>query len=492
MPNGGISRRVIVKFLDSVDLPYEDGAEAHVIRRGIGPWAELAQRFPGIRLNRLFTVLPPTRIADLAAQAARRDRRYRPSNLLTYFVIDSPGNADPEELAAALQRWEQVQEAYIDPLDQSPAPPTTNPFFKDQTYLNPPATAAPPAPQGAIDAKFAWLQPGGTGDKQKIIDLERGADLSQEDIVGLGIDPPLYGINNSDFFDQIHGAQVLCLIAAQDNSKGIIGIAFGVEEVKYTCQVIDAAGHVDRPNAVMAAIQHFTQPGEDPVGRVLLLEVQLSPANDGVSLKDVNNTVWDEMPMETTLADYDAIRLATGLGIVVVEAAGNGNHNLDQFQQKSSGQFVLRRVGGRDDSGAILVGGSTPNFPYKRAVSLGEGSCFGSRVDCFAWADDVMTFDPFANSGYASSFDGTSSASAIVAGAALLVQGAVQAKTGSRLGPADLRALLADTAPNGNTPSNNPAADQIGVMPNLKYILLTKLGIGDDVAPSTPESVNIR
>jgi serine protease len=490
MPYGDISRRVIVKFQDTVNLPYEDGAEGHVIRLGIGPWAELAQRFPGIRLNRLFTALPPERIAALVSQGARRDRRYRPSNLFSYFVIDAPSQADPEELAAALRGWREVQEAYIDPLDKSPAPPNTNPFYKDQIYLKPPATAAPPAPQGAIDAEFAWLQPGGTGEKQRIIDLERGADLGQEDIAGLTIAPPLHGINNPDFFDQIHGAQVLCMIAAQDNSKGIIGIAYGVEEVKYTCQVIDSAGHVDRPNAVMAAIDHFTPPGEDPVGRVLLLEVELGPANDGVSLKDVNGTVWDEMPMETTLADYEAIRLATALGIVVVEAAGNGNHNLDQFQQLSSGQFVLRRTGGRDDSGAILVGGSTWKFPYKRAVFFGEGSCFGSRVDCFAWAENVMTFDPFASSGYSSSFDGTSSASAIVAGAALLLEGVVQARTGSRLGPAELRALLADTTPNGNTPSNNPAVDQIGVMPNLKYIIQNMLE--DTVGPSAPGSVSVR
>jgi Subtilase family len=251
--------------------------------------------------------------------------------------------------------------------------------------------------------------------------------------------------------------------------------------------VIDSAGHVDRPNAVMKAIDHFTPLGEDPVGRVLLLEVELGPANDGVSLKDVTGTVWDEMPMETTLADYTAIRLATAVGIVVVEAAGNGNHNLDQFQQQSSGQFVLRRTGGRDDSGAILVGGSTWKFPYQRAVFFGEGSCFGSRVDCFAWAENVMTFDPFASSGYSSSFDGTSSASAIVAGAALLLQGVIQKKIGSRLDGVALRALLADTTPNGNTPSNNPAVDQIGVMPNLKYIIQQKL-----VAPSSPGSVSVR
>ena len=121
------------------------------------------------------------------------------------------------------------------------------------------------------------------------------------------------------------------------------------------------------------------------MGRVLLLEVQLGSTNDGVSLQDVNGNVWEAMPMETTLADYEAIRLATGLGIVVIEAAGNGDHNLDQFKQQSSGQFVLARPGGRADSGAIIVGGSESAFPYKRKVNFPgiDGSCFGTRVDCF-------------------------------------------------------------------------------------------------------------
>lgn len=494
MPNGHITRRVIVKFHDTVDIPYEDGAERHVVRLGIGPWTELEQRFKGIRLDRLFTVMPPARIDELVKRARERGGRYQPANLLSYFVIDSPAGVDPRQIVAALRQrdWEQVEEAYVDPLDKSPAPPNTNPFFAQQTYLKPPATAAPPAPQGAIDAEFAWTQPGGTGTDQKIVDLERGAKLDQEDIVGRNIGPQLHGINNPDFFDQLHGAQVLCIVAAMDNAKGVIGIAHGVQEVKYTCQVIDAAGHVDRPNAVLAAINHFTLPGEDPVGRVLLLEVELGPTNDPISLTDVNGNQWNGMPMETALADYDAIRLATGLGITVVEAAGNGNNDLDTFQQSGSGQFVLRRPGGRVDSGAIMVGGSTSDFPYQRLdMGFAGGSCFGSRLDCFAWAENVMTYQNFFGfETYTSDFDGTSAASAIVAGAALLVQGIAQVKLGHRLDAEELRALLADTAPGGNTRSNNPSVDRIGVMPNLKHIIQNKLG--DTVAPSAPTGIGIR
>jgi len=492
VPNSKIPRRVVVKFRDGVDIPYEDGAERHLDRLGIGLWGELAQRYPGARFDRLYKVVSPERITGLVAQAARRGDRYRTSNLLSYFVVEAPPGTDPSALAAALRTWPQVQEAYVDPLDSAPGPSGTNPSMPGQTYLKPPATAAPPAPQGAIDAEFAWRQPGGTGVNQKIVDLERGAKLDQDDIVGRSIAPRLYGIDNPDTKDRLHGAQVLCIVAAVDNNTGIVGIAYGLQEVRYTCQVLQD-GSVDRPNAVMAAINYFTQPGEDPVGRVLLLEVQLGSQNDGISLEDVNGVFWEGMPMETSLADYDAIRLASGLGIVVVEAAGNGDHNLDQFKQKSSGQFVLARSGGRPDSGAIMVGGSTSNFPYKRKVIAAgvQGSCFGSRVDCFAWSENVMTYQATqpGEDLYSTNFGGTSAASAIVAGAALLVEGAAQAKTGGRLGPAELRALLADTTPNGNTPSNNPAMDQIGVMPNLKYIL-QKLGIG--VPPSSPSNVDVR
>jgi serine protease len=465
-----------------VILPYEDGAEQHVIRLGVGPWAELAETFEGVRLQRLFTAMPPGRIGELVARATNRDRRYRASNLLTYFVINVPAGLDPEALADALAEWPHVETAYVDPLDASPGPTGTNPAYPLQKYLKPPATSAPPAPQGAIDAEFAWAQAGGDGAGQKFADLERGATLNQEDIAAHNVQM-LYGINSASPSDRLHGAKVLCVVAGVDNDRGVVGIAYGLSEVTYTCQVVTAGGTVDRPDAVLAAIQHFTQPGESPVGRVLLLEVELGAANDLISLKDVNNVVWTGMPMETALADYEMIRLATALGIVVVEAAGNGNHDLDLFQQKSSGQFVLRRTGGRDDSGAIMVGGSTSDYPYDRAIVGTQGSCFGSRVDCFAWAFSVATYDGGVDvtgkDTYSAVFGGTSAASAIVAGAALLVQGAAEATLGHRLDPAESRALLAD--PNINTPSHTPAVDRIGVMPNLKRILQDSLGIAPDV-----------
>src|SRR5438445_13821104 len=127
MPNGDIRRRVVVKFRDAVNLPYEDGAERHVVRLGVGPWTELAQRYQGVRLNRLFTVISPERIGQLVSRASDRERHYSAPNLLSFFVIDAPGGVDPKALAAALRAWPQIEEAYIDPLDSSPALTGRNP-----------------------------------------------------------------------------------------------------------------------------------------------------------------------------------------------------------------------------------------------------------------------------------------------------------------------------------------------------------------------------
>lgn len=487
MPNSEIPRRVVVKFRDAVVLPYEDGAEQHLTRLGIGPWTQLAHRFSGIRLDRLFTVVPPERIGELIAQATDRDRQYRPPNLLSYFVIDAPAGLDPVALAAALREWPQVEAAYVDPLDASPAPTGLNPEYVQgrQIYLRPPATTSLPTAQGAIDAEFAWAQAGGTGTLQKFVDLERGANLDQEDIVIRNIQK-LYGLNDPNAAgDRLHGARVLCVVAGVDNDIGVVGIAYGVTEVTYTSQVIalgSGPGTVNRPDALLAAIQHFTQTNEVPFGRVLLLEVQLGPANDLSSLTDVHGVVWNQMPMETALADFEMIRLATALGLIVIEAAGNGNNNLDLFQEASGGKFILSRDHPADfkDSGAIMVGGSTANYPYDPAVpdqfGVIQHTCFGSRVDCFAWAEKV---DTCATVGYASTFGGSSAASAIVAGAALLVQGVAEATLTRRLSPAEMRALLAE--PSINTHSKNYGVDKIGVMPNLRRILQDGLGVAPDV-----------
>ena len=103
-------------------------------------------------------------------------------------------------------------------------------------------------------------------------------------------------------------------------------------------------------------------------------------------------------------------------------------------------------------------------------------SNFGTRVHCYAWGEQVVTtdyhvFNPFnaytMPCGPHAPFDGTSSAAAILAGAALAVQGMAHATRGCRLAPEAVRAILSD--PDNGTASA-PGA-QIGVMPDLRKII---------------------
>lgn len=79
---------------------------------------------------------------------------------------------------------------------------------------------------------------------------------------------------------------------------------------------------------------------------------------------------------------------------------------------------------------------------------------------------------------YTSNFRGTSSASPIIAGAAVSIQGIANEHLGKAYTPKELRAILSN--PNTGTKSNNPSSDKIGVLPDLKAIL-SNLGFNSDL-----------
>lgn len=434
--------RVIVKFRDYVELPYEDRAEEYIRKFQLGPWDQLVKEFPGISLRRLYTVLSTEGIRALVDKAIELDQTYRPPNFLTYFVIDCPSDIGDEALAKALSSWKIVQEAYI---DQPAEDPTVNasddPRSANQGYLN----AAP----GGINARYAWLSAGGDGAGQRIIDLEQGWTLNHEDLVAHGASI-LFGtlVNTSRF----HGTAVLGEITASDNTVGVVGIVPNVASIN----VVSHSGSTSNiPNGILATIIQLD------FGNVLLLEVQINL-----------------LPCETVPACFDAIRLATALGIVVVEAGGNGATDLDTFTDASGRQVLNRGSVDFKDSGAIMVGAASSTVPHSRL----NFSNLGSRIDCYAWGENVDTSASDTSGSttlYTSTFNGTSSASPIITGAALAVQGEAQANLGFRFSPKRLRAILSNPAT--GTLSSNPAVDRIGVMPDLQSIISTMLQLAPDI-----------
>ena len=85
--------------------------------------------------------------------------------------------------------------------------------------------------------------------------------------------------------------------------------------------------------------------------------------------------------------------LASANGIIVIEAAGNGNASLDTWVDAGGLQRLDRADADFRDSGAIMVGSCASALPHNRYVGCGVGcgSNYGSRIDCFAWGENITT-----------------------------------------------------------------------------------------------------
>jgi hypothetical protein len=119
-----------------------------------------------------------------------------------------------------------------------------------------------------------------------------------------------------------------------------------------------------------------------------------------------------------------------------------------------------------------MVGACTSAVPHAKVAS----SNFGSRIDCCAWGENILTtgnrVTPDANDAFWSGpfFDGTSGASPIIAGLCLLIQDLqllLNPKPGQlgRMGPGTMRFVLANAA------NGTPVSGSIGSMPDAAKII---------------------
>jgi hypothetical protein len=250
-------------------------------------------------------------------------------------------------------------------------------------------------------------------------------------------------------------------MVADDNAVGVAGTASAASPVVCSSHFdpgLDANGFV--ADAVVAGIGAL-----DP-GDVMLIEVQIA-----------------FRPAEVIDDAFDAIRLASALGLVVCAAAGNGSANLDAFTTPGGAQVLNPVSPDFRDSGAILVGACLSPLPHNRKAA----SNFGARLDCFAWGEDVVTtgYGTLDDGGgdpdreYAADFQNTSAATPIVAGAALVVQSVHASATGARLSPMQMRDILSN--PLTGTAQGGGVAGNIGIMPDLRAILDGNLGLVADV-----------
>jgi hypothetical protein len=314
---------------------------------------------------------------------------------------------------------------------------------------------------------------------------------------------------------------MLGIVCGVDNEAGIVGIAPNVSSVyissrvlspDVTDQYLETLSYAD---AILAAADQM------PPGGVMLLPLQTDGRRESVGGK----LYVQHVPVEVEPATFDAIEHATSLEVIVVEAAGNGvavkendkwvnpdpndeqigGVDLDELKD-INGKYVLNRdkQGHFKDSGAIMVGAALAeavprDLPraHNRAdrrynvlfsPSAGTGSNYGSRVDCYAWGQKVFTAatvlpgkppNPPPPERRYRTVPATSAASAIIAGAALCVQGVHQEWKGRPLTPEEMRAALSN--PDTGTPQATEVPGKIGVMPDLKRVIQA---FGDNPPPA--------
>jgi hypothetical protein len=436
---------VVVKIADAIPVALAQGESLSIAQLselagalGASPVVEeLLALFPDLVLTRLFDTLSPDEMQQLVAEAAKADRSYVAPSFEHFLEVECPPDFDTGPLVAAFNLWLGVVEtAYTETISEdAQVVGTTNPDFGRQEYLQ-------PGPVG-VGAQSAWAQ-GLDGSGVRLIDIEHAWLESHED---LPVTPLLAGINRTT--SRGHGAGVLGVIAAIDNAVGVVGLSPNVSIRRLGVQ---DAGRTPGETAERVASKIALAASRLSAGDILLLEIQ---GGGG--------------PIERTFAIFEAIKVATAKGIIVVEAAGNGGHDLDTLIDERGLRGLARSIPSEfRNSGAILVGGCRGLVPHTRL-----GSCFGSRIDCYAWAESVWTTghpDPVTPTSYFN-FSGTSSAAAIIAGVCALVQHAQRSLIGSgtsTLRPAEMQRIVSAEA---NGTRSLLISDAIGVMPDLAKIL---------------------
>lgn len=394
----------------------------------------------------------------LELEARARQSELPPLRSLTsYWKIDARRHGQRlDAVIDALRSAPGVGAAYADLAGSDPVVNAADDTYAGQQgYLD-------AAPDG-IDARWAWTQPNGEGAGIGVIDMEQGWFLTHEDYTTKA--PTIVVGDNRDGVGTYvgnHGTAVLGEMIADDNTEGVVGIAPSAGPVNCASHYNASTGTTGNvADAVLGAIVNLN------AGDALLIEYQTS-----------------FLPAEIVDESFDAIRLASALGIVVYEAAGNGNNNLDTYTDPGgAGQILNRTSPNYRESGAIMIGASVDEVPHERA----SFSNFGTRIDCYAWGESVVTcgygsLDAGGGNNdqtYADDFGGTSSATPIVAGAGMIVQGMHAANTGARLSPMQMRAVLSNPAT--GTAQGTNVAGAIGVMPNLRAIIENTLGLTSDV-----------
>lgn len=371
---------------------------------GIAPILARAGRAEWLR----FSDVSEGKLDEMAVRgtALSGEEIYNLNNIYRLRVV-GPGASpvDVWQLSRDLEALPGVLSARPVPLPMpAPIPPNYQP---SQNYEDPAAAV----PTG-VDAEYAWTRTGGTGTGVTVCDIEYSWNYNHNDVTkafGSQIN-----VNVVDpFSDTNHGTAVVGELVSDDNGWGTKGVCYGAN-LKTCGSYYGLPGPSWNVAGAIALAASVMGPGD-----VILLEQQWDYTG-GAGYVPVEWWTNVTPNPQTQNAVWMAIKNATANRIHVVEAGGNGNMDTNL-------------LGWTTDSGAIIVGagGAYPGgaFPQGNLERLSFSS-YGSRFHMQGWGENVVTTGygnlysaEGVNRWYTNSFNGTSSASPIVAGAVACIQG---------------------------------------------------------------------
>lgn len=455
---------VIVKFRNDVRLPYIDNLEDYLVKNNLAPWEQLIEQFPGISIQRIYVTISPDIVQKLENSGFSNVPVLERPNLLKYYRIQSPAETDREALAEVVKTWDITQFTYVPlALDIADVPRATAIAQSSQIHLD----SAP----GSIGAEEAWATTDADGRNMKFVDLERGWYLNHQNFIDPGTSNTVFSAPDpasqpSQLNTEMgHGASVLGTVAAPDFGHYTIGIAF--RSIGQVISINRTNGQENIHEAMLKAVDFLDE------GDVILIEAQAI---------DSAQRFW---PVEINTLEFNEISTVTANKRVIIEAAGNGKsssvkdepgNNLDSISVLDRKHLDFK------DSGAIMVGSAVHTNPHSKMLrtDANRETNFGNRVDCYAWGEKIRAPGGGSSTGYDISFGSTSGASAMIAGAALIVQGLAKANqkgdnANKTFSPLRLRAILADSV------YGTPSTDPIGSMPDLVKIIDNCLHLGPDL-----------
>ncbi|WP_293083303.1 S8 family serine peptidase, partial [Moorena sp. SIO3H5] len=300
---------------------------------------------------------------------------------------------------------EMGKKAVVEKAEQTPE------FTSRQTYMNHPP---------GMNVKYAWQQ-GITGKASVVRHLDFGLIENHEDLKELDI-------VSADGSSPDHGTASLGCIRSTHNEFGTTGIAYGGTTYVY---------NINQLSKIVAD----SNPGD-----IVSLDIQFSGCT----------TYY---PFDFSRSNWDLIKSATQSGVIVILAAGNGGNYLDT---SSCGSLAYR-----GDNGGMLVGaGSSSSFER-----LGFSN-YGTQVMINSWGENVTTTgygnlygERGGQQSYTNTFNGTSSATPLCAGALALIQSYSKTVHHVTLDGAFMRALLKWTG-------NSSPGQKIGVRPDIKRAMM--------------------